>query len=60
MNIWISYDVLHSFSIKIIFYDKMGLRRFYFDETKFYAKFWWNWPVLFKLSLIIFLKRRVR
>ena len=27
-------DVLHSFSIKNIFYDKMDLRLFYFDMTK--------------------------
>ena len=26
--------VLHSFSIKNIFYDKMDLRLFYFDEAK--------------------------
>ena len=28
------YSVLHSFSVKNIFYDKMDLRLFYFDVVK--------------------------
>ena len=31
--------VLHSFSIKNTFYDKMDLRLFYFDVAK-YATYW--------------------
>ena len=34
MNVRHSMDVLHYFSIKNIFYDKMDLRLFYFDVAK--------------------------
>ena len=33
MNVRDPMSVLHSFSIKIIFYDKMYLRLFYFHVT---------------------------
>ena len=35
MNVSHSMDVLHSFSIKNIFYDKMDLRLFYFNKASF-------------------------
>ena len=34
MNVRHPEGVLHSFSLKNIFYDKMDLRPFYFDEAK--------------------------
>ena len=34
MNVRHLYGVLHSFSIKNIFYGKMDLRLFYFDIAK--------------------------
>ena len=33
MNVRYPMGVLHSFSIKNVFYDKMDLRPFYFDVT---------------------------
>ena len=38
LNIEISLGVLHSFSIKNIFYDKMYLRLFYFYVTIYFVK----------------------
>ena len=39
MSVLSSLGVLHAFSIKNIFYDKIDLRRFYFDVTNFRIKF---------------------
>ena len=39
MSVLSSLGVLHAFSIKNIFYDKLDLRRFYFDVTNFCIRF---------------------
>ena len=57
MNVRHPMGVLHSFSIKNIFYDKMGLRLSYFDKAIYsVTKYSWS-SNLKKIVWKIFLRR---